>query len=78
MDLKRGITNAQINEANLKQKMIACAKEVIMVADSSKFDKSSLAFVADFSKINAVVSDDKIPKNYINFFKEKGVKLYMV
>jgi len=78
IDLKRGITNAQINEANLKQKMISCAKEVIMVADSSKFDKSSLAFVADFSKINVVVSDDKIPKNYINFFKEKGIKLYVV
>ncbi|MBM3709485.1 MAG: DeoR/GlpR transcriptional regulator [Actinobacteria bacterium] len=78
IDFKRGITNAQINEANLKQKMIECAKEIIVVADSSKFDKSSLAFVCDFSKINAVVSDSKIPKPYINFFKEKGIKLYLV
>jgi len=78
IDTKRGITNAQINEAKLKQKMISCAKEIIMVADSSKFNKSSLALVADFSKINVVVSDGKIPKNYINFFKENGIKLYLV
>jgi len=78
VDVKKGITNAQINEAKLKQKMISSAKEVIMIADSSKFDKSSLAVVCDFSKINIVVSDKKIPKKYINFFKQKGIKLYLV
>jgi len=77
-DIKRGITNAQINEARLKQKMLSCAKEVIMVADGSKFDKSSLALVTDFSKINVVVSDRKIPKKYIKFFKDNGIKLYSV
>jgi DeoR/GlpR family transcriptional regulator of sugar metabolism len=78
IDLDMGITNTEINEATLKQKMINSSKEIIVMADSSKFNKSSLALVTDFSNIDIVISDKKIPKKYINFFKEKDVRLILV
>ncbi len=77
IDMDLGITNSQINEAILKQRMINCSKEIIAIADSSKFNKSALALVSDFSKIHAVISDKKIPKKYIGFFKEKGIRLLL-
>ena len=37
-------------------------KEVILVADSSKFKRRSLAFICPLSKINMVITDENISK----------------
>jgi len=78
VDIEKGITNANAEESNLKQEMICSAEEVILVADSSKFDKVSFAKVSDFSKIDYVISDKKLPKKYKDLFVEKGIRLSLV
>ena len=44
-------------ESAVKQVMIAQAKKVILLVDSSKFDKISFAKTCDFSKISILVTD---------------------
>jgi len=78
IDIEKGITNANITESYLKQEMIRSAREVILVADSSKFDKVSFANVADFSVIDRIISDKKVPKKYRDLLLEKGIKLNLV
>ncbi len=78
IDIDKGITNTELNEAKLKQKMINSSKEIIVMADSSKFNKSSLALVTDFSNVDVVISDKMIPENYINFFTEKEIRMILV
>ncbi len=78
VDVKKGITNANAEESHLKQEMIHSAKEVILVTDSSKFNKVSFAKVSDFSVIDCVISDKKVPKKYKDLFVEKGIKLNLV
>jgi DeoR family transcriptional regulator of aga operon len=59
-----GISTPNPEEAHLNQIMIEISKEVIVVADSSKFQKRGFAFIAPLSKINTVVTDKGIlPEN---------------
>lgn len=78
VDLNRGITNAEATEAELKKEMIKASKEVILVADSSKFNKVSLANVSDFSNIHHVICDKNIPARYKEFFRSENIKLSLV
>jgi DeoR family transcriptional regulator of aga operon len=59
-DTRRGAYTPNLEEANLNQIMIKNAKEVILVADSSKFLRKSLAFICDLRSIDIIVTDDGI------------------
>ena len=56
-DTKQGIFTPNIDEAHLNGIMIEIAKEVILVTDSSKFKRKSLAFICGLDKITKVVTD---------------------
>ncbi|MGY5846133.1 transcriptional repressor AgaR [Salegentibacter sp. HM20] len=56
-----GIFTHHMEEAYLNQLMIEIAEEVIVVADSSKFEKSGLAFICSFDKVNTIITDDGMP-----------------
>ena len=78
IDIEKGITNANVEEAYLKKEMIHSANAVIVVTDSSKFNKVSLADVSDFSNIHHVITDENIPEEYKELFKEREIKLSIV
>jgi DeoR family transcriptional regulator of aga operon len=56
-DTRHGISTPNIEEASLNQIMIEIAKEVIVVTDSSKFLRRSLAFICKTTRIDTVVTD---------------------
>jgi hypothetical protein len=69
--------------------MIEIAKEVILVTDSSKFKRKSLAFICGLDKIKKVVTDKNIPaddkkeiqdriKAYLARFKWRTQGFYQV
>ena len=51
------------------------ANEVILVADSSKFEKSGLAFICGFEKIHTIITDDKISSQQIAMLEKNEVKI---
>ena len=55
-DTKQGIFTPNIDEAHLNGIMIEIAKEVILVTDSSKFKRKSLAFICGLDKIDKVIT----------------------
>lgn len=61
-DTTQGAFTPNIEEASLNQIMIDIAKEVILVADSSKFKRRSLAFICPPGKIHIVITDENISK----------------
>jgi len=74
-DLDFGISTPDPEEAHLNQIMIGISKEVIVVTDSSKFQRRGFAFIAPVNKINTVVTDNGIlPENKIKLEK-LGVKV---
>ncbi len=74
-DLDFGISTPNPEEAHLNQAMIAISKEVIVVADSSKFQKRGFAFIAPLSKINTVVTDKGISSENKAKLESSGIKV---
>ena len=54
----RGITNTNSNEVSMKRAMLRAADRVLLVADSSKFDRSVLVRVAGLEDVDLIVTDD--------------------
>ena len=75
LDISLGAFTPNIEEASLNQVMIDIAKEVILVADSSKFNRRSLAFICPINEIDIIVTDDKLNAEYITKLEEAGVQV---
>jgi DeoR family transcriptional regulator, aga operon transcriptional repressor len=52
-----GVSGANLDETMVNRAMLRIAREVILVADASKFSKRSMVRIASFSEIDAIVSD---------------------
>ncbi len=70
-----GAYTPNIEEASLNQIMIDIAKEVVLVADSSKFKRRSLAFICPTNKIDIIVTDDGISKEDLKKLQDSGIKV---
>jgi DeoR family transcriptional regulator of aga operon len=74
-DTTQGIYTPNIDEAHLNSIMISIAKEVILVTDSSKFKRKSLAFICTIDKIKTVVTDHHVPEDDRKRLEEAGVEV---
>lgn len=62
-------------EAILNRTMCEVAKEVIVVTDSSKFNRAGIHKICDFDAINTLVTDSQIPDAFAQTLEKAGVKL---
>ncbi len=74
-DLDFGISTPDPEEAHLNQIMIEMSKEVIVVADSSKFQRRGFALIAPVNRINVVVTDKGILPENKSRLEQAGVKV---
>jgi DeoR family transcriptional regulator, aga operon transcriptional repressor len=74
-DTIQGAFTPNIEEASLNQIMIDISKEVILVADSSKFKRRSLAFICPPNKIDVVITDENISREDQNRLADLNIKV---
>lgn len=72
-----GISGANLEEAAVNKAMLRVAREVILVADASKFDKRSMSRIASFSEIHIVISDTSMPIAIQEKIRSHGCKLML-
>ncbi|MGY5851418.1 DeoR/GlpR family DNA-binding transcription regulator [Salegentibacter sp. F14] len=70
-----GVFTHHMEEAYLNQIMIQIAEEVIVVADSSKFKKTGLAFIEGFESIHKVITDVNIEEENIKMLEKNNVEV---
>lgn len=70
-----GFTQANIDEVPIKKRVAANSKEVIVLADSRKFDSDRLVFFLDIEQVHTLVTDPGIPERYLKEFAERGVRI---
>lgn len=70
-----GLTGYNWDEALVKQAMIKSAKEVIVVADATKFGKVAFAHITSFSAIHKLVTDQMPPKPILLELNKAGVNI---
>lgn len=71
----QGISTSSIEEASLNQIMIDISREVIIVTDSSKFLRKSLAFICKLDRIDIVITDSGISKEVKKQLEDSGIKV---
>jgi DeoR family transcriptional regulator of aga operon len=74
-DTRTGISTPNMEEAYLNQIMIDIAREVIVVTDSSKFHRKSLAFICANDRIDTVVTDYGIPEEDKKRLEDAGIQV---
>ncbi len=75
IDFSAGLTEYNLDDAQIKKALIHNAKEVILVADSSKFNKVAFTFVAPLRIVSRIITDDNIDSETINKAKEANIEL---
>jgi len=77
IDLEHGITITNIIEASLNQKMIQMAHTVVVLADSSKFDRRGIARIGSLDQVDYIVTDKGAPAGMIPKIEKMGVRVIM-
>ena len=75
IDLGKGITAADPIEAQTKKNIIACAKQVIALADHSKIGHVAMNYVAPVHMINTFITDTEADEEFIEKLKELDIKV---
>lgn len=78
IDLKEGLTTPNLSEANINRQMIDIAKEVVVVADHSKFGRVTFSKMASMNVIHTIVTDRQLSQHYIQQIREMGIHLILV
>lgn len=60
IDLDNGLTESNESEAAIKRLMMAQAREMIVLADHTKFGKTAFVKFADLKNISKLVTDEKL------------------
>jgi DeoR/GlpR family transcriptional regulator of sugar metabolism len=77
-DLDFGVSGANLEETMVNRAMIRIAREIILVADSSKFSKRSMSRIALFSQIDTVISNTSLDEEVQEKLRAVGCNLILV
>ena len=75
LDSELGLTTYFYYEAEIKRAIIRAARQIILVADSTKFGKISLTHFAGLDQLDTIVTDGGISEEYRETIQELGIKL---
>jgi DeoR family transcriptional regulator of aga operon len=75
LDAERGATSLETDEALVYRKMLKQTKQVIVVADSSKFGKVSPAIICPISEIHVLITDTNATVEATAPFERQGTRV---
>lgn len=78
IDPERGISTHNEDEARLNRRMCEVAERIIVVTDSSKFNRSSLHKIIDTQRIDTIITDEGIPTDCLNGLQKSGIDVVRV
>jgi DeoR/GlpR family transcriptional regulator of sugar metabolism len=73
----KGLFNSNMLLVESERRMMRCADEVVVVADSTKFGRQALAFLCPLSAVDTVVSDAGVSAEHRTLLDEAGVRLVL-
>jgi DeoR family transcriptional regulator of aga operon len=75
LDVELGAAAHHEGEAAMNSLMVARAKKVVVIADSSKLGGHAFARICPISKVEVLVTDSGAPTSIIEAFREAGVQV---
>ncbi|MBS7525453.1 DeoR/GlpR transcriptional regulator [Fusibacter paucivorans] len=74
---KDGFSTPNLIEAETKATMIKRARRNFIVSDNNKFGHVSLAYFADLTEVDGIITDQSPNKEFFELFEKSGVDLIM-
>jgi DeoR family transcriptional regulator of aga operon len=78
LDFDFGISTPNIEEAHLNKIMIEISRQIIVLTDSSKIKKRSLAVICPLSKVDIIVTDSGLGADYKAKLEQLGIEVIIV
>ncbi len=78
MDVERGATTLETDEALVFRKMLKQSKQVIVAADSSKLSRVSPAFICPGNEIHTLITDTGASPDVLAAFERQGIHVIRV
>jgi DeoR family fructose operon transcriptional repressor len=75
IDLKHGLTSPNLVEAQTKKAMLDSAREVILVADHSKFGRIAFTQVCRLDRVHCVITDAGAPPDFIQALEKLHINV---
>lgn len=75
LDAEHGLTNDYLPETMTDRAILAHGGEIIIVADHTKCQRVSTAFVAPITAIDKLITDEKIAPETVEALQAKGVEV---
>jgi len=78
VDPQIGVMTPHLAEAQLNAKMIQICRQVVVVADSSKFMRRNISLIAKVEQINMLITDRAAPPEAVEELRQRGVEVQLV
>lgn len=75
ISLHDGLTEYNIEDARIKQVLLEQARETFIVADGSKFGRTTFAHVGPLTKANTIITDPSAPAEVLQDIRAAGVQV---
>ncbi|AQP54257.1 DeoR family transcriptional regulator [Vagococcus penaei] len=74
VSIQNGIMNSDVIEYDIKKTILNKANSIYLLADKSKFDRSTLLTYADLDILDVIISDKLFNIDYQNYFQAHQIK----
>ena len=75
ISLESGLTNDYFPETMTDRAILKAGREVMVVADHTKFNTVSAAFLAPLNSIHTLVTDSQTPEDFLAALRQMGIKV---
>ena len=76
LSMTHGITDSNEEIALIRQTVLKNSNSVYLIADKSKFDKTSFLHICDYDSIHGIISDYAFTREWRDFREQKQVQIY--
>ncbi len=71
-----GITDSNEGMSEIRQKLLTRSNNIYVVADHSKFDKTSFINICNFNSITGLLTDKQLDQEWVKFLADNNVTYY--
>jgi DeoR/GlpR family transcriptional regulator of sugar metabolism len=76
--IPHGAFDANVSLVESKRMFANISKKVIMLLDSTKFDRDSLCLSVPLQSIHTIITDDEVPQNCVDYLVKIGKEVIIV
>jgi DeoR/GlpR family transcriptional regulator of sugar metabolism len=75
MWISHGAMDYSDAEAEIRKKMMSVSQQVILLCDHTKFDRPAFYKICPFSRVNILITDEKLAPQWENMLLQSGVEI---